>query len=107
MPGLAFERIATLSRIALVPTFTIAEGRLDDFLERVTQQREDCLALEPGCSHFDVLVVETKPNTVLLYEIYADAAAVAAHRQYPHYKAFKAATADMVAAVDVVEWTIL
>jgi len=96
-----------LNRIALVPTFTLVPGQMKDFLARVLRQRDECLALEPGCQHFDVLVVEARPNTVLLYEIYDNADAVRRHREYEHYKSFKADTASMVAAVEVVEWAIL
>jgi (4S)-4-hydroxy-5-phosphonooxypentane-2,3-dione isomerase len=96
-----------MSRIALVPLFNVKPDKMDAFVERVMRQRDDCLALEPGCSYFDVLVVESRPNTVLLYEIYANAEAIALHRQMPHYKSFKSETADMVSSVEVLEWTIL
>lgn len=99
--------VAVLSRIALVPTFTLIPARMTEFLARVLRQRDECLDLELGCQHFDVLIVDSKPNTVLLYEIYDNAEAIKRHREYEHYKRFKAETADMVAAVEVVEWTLL
>lgn len=95
-----------MARTCLVPRFRIREGQLDAFLKRVSLQRDDCLQHEPGCRHFDVLVAPDQPNEVLLYEIYDDPEAISAHREYPHYKSFKADTEAMVESVDLQTWTI-
>lgn len=42
---------------------------------------------EPGNLRFDVLQDEHEPTRFYIYEAYADAAAVAAHKQTPHYLA--------------------
>jgi (4S)-4-hydroxy-5-phosphonooxypentane-2,3-dione isomerase len=89
-----------MSRLALTASFRIKPGHLDAFVRRVLQQRADCLAFEPGCTHFDVTVpaggADTDEPDVVLYEIYADAAAIEAHRRYPHYRTFKADTVGWV-----------
>jgi (4S)-4-hydroxy-5-phosphonooxypentane-2,3-dione isomerase len=94
-----------VSRLALTASFRIKPGHVDAFVRRVLQQRADCLAIEPGCAHFDVTVPAAGGNAdshdVVLYEIYADAAAIEAHRRYPHYVAFKADTAAWVEASHV------
>jgi (4S)-4-hydroxy-5-phosphonooxypentane-2,3-dione isomerase len=95
-----------MARMCLVPRFRIKEGHFQAFLKRVARQRDDCLAKEPGCHHFDVLVASDRPNEVLLYEIYENADAITAHRQYPHYQSFKADTEKMVESVDLQTWTI-
>ncbi len=46
---------------------------------------------EPGNLRYDVLRSAEDPNHFTLYEVYQDAAAVAAHRETPHYKQWAAA----------------
>ena len=41
---------------------------------------------EPGCVSYIPHHVEDDPNTVLIYEQYQDAKALAAHRESPHFK---------------------
>ena len=52
---------------------------------------------EPGCRQFDVLVDESNPHHVFLYEVYDNAAALEAHRATPHFKRYAATTAPMIA----------
>jgi len=46
-------------------------------------------------------------ETVMLYEVYADEAALEKHRTYPHYADYKAATEPMVRSLDVVKYTVV
>jgi (4S)-4-hydroxy-5-phosphonooxypentane-2,3-dione isomerase len=89
-----------VSRLALTASFRVKPGHLDAFVRRVLQQRADCLAFEPGCSQFDVTVPagggDADGPDVVLYEVYADAAALEAHRRHAHYLAFKADTAGWI-----------
>lgn len=43
---------------------------------------------EPGCVSYIPHRLEGDPDTVLIYEQYADLAAEAAHRQSPHFKKY-------------------
>ena len=52
---------------------------------------------EPGNRRFDVLQQVDDPCRFTLYEVYADEAAYHAHQQTPHYHAFRAAAAPMMA----------
>lgn len=52
---------------------------------------------EPGNRRFDVLQSPEDPTRFLLYEAYASAEAAAAHKSTPHYLAWRAAVADMMA----------
>ena len=45
---------------------------------------------EPGCRRFDVVVPAAKPNHLLLFEVFDDAAASQAHVASAHFKAFVA-----------------
>src|SRR3981189_3797475 len=43
---------------------------------------------EPGCRQFDVLLEESNPHHVFLYEVYDNAAALDAHRATAHFKTY-------------------
>lgn len=94
-----------MSKVAIAPVFKIHKDHYDAFLKRVSQQRNDCLANEPGCHYFDVLVYGDG-ETVMLYEVYSDEAALETHRTYPHYKSFKADTEQMVRSLELTKLTV-
>jgi (4S)-4-hydroxy-5-phosphonooxypentane-2,3-dione isomerase len=52
---------------------------------------------EEGNVRFDVLQSADDPTRFILYEWYADEAAAKAHKETPHYAAWRDATADMFA----------
>lgn len=89
--------------LALIATYHLAPGTEAAFLARVCRQRDDTLAREPGCRHFDVTVrrPDDEGPDVVLYEIYDDEAALAEHRTFPHFHDYKAATAAMVASLQL------
>src|SRR5262245_38351034 len=72
-------------------------GRLQEFLPLIVANARQSLANDPGCRRFDVLVPRDSTDTIYLYEIYDDEAAFDAHRQMPHYKAFRAAAEPLLA----------
>ncbi len=43
---------------------------------------------EPGCVSYVPHQVEGDPDTIVIYEQYADSKAMAAHRETPHFKEF-------------------
>jgi autoinducer 2-degrading protein len=52
---------------------------------------------EPGIVRFDVLQQTDDPTRFVLYEVYRDQAATAAHKEQPHYHAWLAKVDDMFA----------
>jgi (4S)-4-hydroxy-5-phosphonooxypentane-2,3-dione isomerase len=50
---------------------------------------------EPGCREFNILVSQKDPNHVLIFEVYDDAAAAAAHRETDAFKTYAAAIKDL------------
>ena len=64
-------------------------------------------AKEPGCFRFDILNLASDPNHFLLYEVYANEAALKAHRETDHFKKFSAAAAKMVAKRDARAMSVL
>ncbi|WP_131195315.1 putative quinol monooxygenase [Lichenihabitans psoromatis] len=52
---------------------------------------------EPGCRRFDVERPASAPNHLILFEVFDDEAAFAAHAATPHFKQFGAETAKIKA----------
>lgn len=77
--------------------FTLKAGGLEPFKTAVRANAASSVRDEPGCRRFDVLVPRDSDDRVVLYEIYDDEAAFAAHRQTPHFARFETATRDLVA----------
>ena len=51
---------------------------------------------EPGCHEFNIAVSQKDPNHVVLFEVWENAAVLDAHRASDHFKAYQAATKEMV-----------
>ncbi len=74
----------------------IVPAERDRFLE-IVKEHAAATVKEPGCRRFDVLVLASDPNHVVLYEVYDNEAAFRAHRESEHFKAYMASTSAMVA----------
>ncbi|MEM6677949.1 MAG: putative quinol monooxygenase [Pseudomonadota bacterium] len=84
--------------------FRTLPEQADRFLRRIRQQAQDSLALEPGCSCFEVWADTARPGEVHLHEIYDDRAAFDAHLESAHFKAFDAEMAALVQEKVVETW---
>lgn len=82
-------------------TFRIKPEHAEAFLDAIRENARLSLETEPGCHRFDVAVGEDGPETVFLYELYADRAAFDAHRATDHFRSFDATVADWVASKEV------
>lgn len=71
-------------------------GQVDDFLAATLVNAQASLA-EPGVARFDVIQDQADPAHVVLVEVYRDAEASAAHKQTPHYAAWRDRVAEMMA----------
>jgi len=71
--------------ICLVVQLEIEPERVDEFIGVMTKDLEGSRN-EPGCLRFDLLRDQTDKNKFTLFEVYKDADAVAAHREFPHFK---------------------
>jgi autoinducer 2-degrading protein len=67
-----------------------------DFLAATVVNARASLA-EPGVLRFDILQDDADPAHVVLAEVYRDADAAAAHKQTPHYAAWRDTVAEMMA----------
>jgi (4S)-4-hydroxy-5-phosphonooxypentane-2,3-dione isomerase len=69
-----------MSKLALIATFEVAEGRRDELASALKAHGARCLNSEPGTLHFEVLVPRDDEAKLLVYEVYRDDAAFEAHR---------------------------
>ncbi len=63
-----------------------------------TRRNHEASIREPGNRRFDVLQDPVEPGRFVLYEAYASPADAAAHKQTPHYVAWRDAVAPWMAA---------
>lgn len=69
---------------------------IDTFLD-ATRQNHEASVREDGNLRFDVLRSVDDPTRFLLYEWYVDEASAKAHKETPHYAAWRDATVDVFA----------
>jgi autoinducer 2-degrading protein len=78
----------------------IDPGEMAKFIEAIKENGAASVK-EPGCREFNISVLASNPNKVILYEIYENEAALASHRTTDHYKKYQATTAKMVTGRNV------
>ena len=81
---------------SLVVQMTVRPGRREEFLAGMAANAEASVRDEPGCLRFDVCSVEGDENRFLLYELYTDAEAFAAHKAAPHFVTWRAIAEHVV-----------
>lgn len=72
--------------IVLVAKYTVKPGNVPAVLEQLKKIKPLVEATEPGCKFYQASVSKDNENLILLYEHYVDEAALAAHRETPHFK---------------------
>lgn len=102
----AIVTTAPRANFAVIVSFTLKSGARDRFLTLVGENAGLSVEREPLCYRFDVLEPAGQPDTVVLYEIYADSAAFDLHLASAHFLSFNAATADLVAAKQVTRYSL-
>lgn len=82
--------------ITLSVSLQVVPGRLPEFVEAIRVNAERSFTDEPGCLFFDVSQDLADDHHFFLHELYADEAAVEAHRAAPHFTVWRAAVAAYV-----------
>ena len=82
--------------LALVVSLQVKPGHRDAFLAAITEQATRSFTDEPGCRYFDVSVDTTDDHRFTFYELYADQAALDAHRAAPHFAVWRQAAGEHV-----------
>jgi autoinducer 2-degrading protein len=85
---------------SLVVQMEVRPGRREEFLAGMAANAEASVRDEPGCLRFDVSAVDGDENRFVLYELYTDADAFAAHKASPHFARWRT-VADQVLANQV------
>ena len=80
---------------SLMVQLQVWPDRREEFLAGMTANAEASVRDEPGCLRFDVCSVDGDENRFVLYELYSDAEAFAAHKAAPHFAAWRT-VADQV-----------
>ncbi len=88
--------VQELARLSVHVHVRVRPGRIADFLAATLVNARASLG-EPGVLRFDVFQDEDDPGHVVLVEVYRDAEAAAAHKQEPHYAAWRDTVAGMMA----------
>ncbi len=81
---------------SLVVQMTVRPGRREEFLAGMAANAEASVRDEPGCLRFDVCSVDGDENRFLLYELYTDADAFAAHKAVPHFAEWRTVAEQVV-----------
>lgn len=87
----------------IIVDFTVKPGAIAAFRALVDANARASCRDEAGCRRFDVLVPAGEDSRVVLYEIYDDRTAFAAHLASPHFAAFNRESAAHVTAKRVSE----
>lgn len=92
---------------AIIVDFKLRANTRRLFRSLVDANARTTLGSEPGCRRFDVLEPKGEEDRVVLYEIYRDRAAFEDHLKTPHFAAFDAAVAGLVADKSVSEYELV
>jgi autoinducer 2-degrading protein len=83
--------------VILQVTVQVKPEYVAQYLEQIRYDAEHSEKDEPGCLRFDVIQDRDDPNRFHYYEVYRDEAALGAHRQTPHFKAYSEAVQPWLA----------
>jgi quinol monooxygenase YgiN len=72
--------------IVLVAKYTVQPGKQGEVIAALQRMTPLVKQHEPGCHLYQVSRSQDNPDLLMLYELYADEAAVQAHRETPHFK---------------------
>lgn len=84
-----------MSKISIVGEFTTKPGSFDAFYDLMLKHAAASRA-EDGCLRFDVFVPFKSENRLMIYEMYADKAALDAHAGSDRIKVHRENTGDLV-----------
>src|SRR4051794_39856673 len=70
-----------MAKIACITTFKAIAGKRDELAEYCKAQAPLFVDAEPGTLRIEVLVPHNDPDTVTVWDVYASAEAIQAHRE--------------------------
>jgi len=96
-----------VSKFAIFVTVKIKDGKVDEFLSHALVNATAAVRDEPNCHMFRVMRNQDDPQTVHFFEVYTEAASLDLHREFPHYKAYDAATKDLIESKSIAKVDLL
>lgn len=72
--------------IVLIAKYHVKPGKTEDVLEVLRKMKPLVERDEPGCALYQASRSTERDDFIMLYEHYRDEAALAAHRETPHFK---------------------
>lgn len=81
-----------MSAFAVIVDFRLKPGMRGAFRTLVDANARASAKTEADCLRFDVLEPDEQPDSILLYEVYADRGAFQTHIDSAHYRSFAAET---------------
>lgn len=90
------RRENAMPAVVLFVNLDIADGKVDAFVARAQEHRDNVLTNEPDCQRFDISKSEQNENIVRLYEVYANEAAFKHHLETDYMKAYMNDTGPMI-----------
>lgn len=66
-----------------------------------------CRAMEPGCVRYDVSLDPLDAASFLIYQVYENEAAFRAHKELPHYAAFRLKVESWIKSRRVLTYNLL
>ena len=82
--------------VVIVVELEIKPTELDNFRAAVKENAAAWVREEPGCLEFNVVFDKDNPTHALVFEVYENAEAVAAHQTTARFKKYRAEAAKMV-----------
>jgi quinol monooxygenase YgiN len=79
-----------MNELVLVVQVKIKTDCVPQLLAELEKNATAARETEPGCLQFDVIRDPDDPTRLMLYEVYADAAAFEAHQNSAHFKHYLA-----------------
>jgi quinol monooxygenase YgiN len=90
-----------MEKVALVVTFEFKPDSRSSFLQSLFEHKQRCLATEPGTLQFEVLAPTDDANSVVLFELYANAKALSDHDSGTSLALFKEQAGPSITKVSV------
>jgi (4S)-4-hydroxy-5-phosphonooxypentane-2,3-dione isomerase len=81
---------------SLMVQMEVRPGRREEFLAGMAANAAATVRDEPGCLRFDVCSVDGDDNRFVLYELYRDADAFAAHKATRHFAQWRTIAEEVV-----------
>jgi quinol monooxygenase YgiN len=86
-----------------VAEIEIDPDRLEPYRAALQEEINASVRLEPGVLALHAVSDKSNPARIIVFEIYADEAAYAAHLETPHFRKYKAAVESMVTSLKLTE----